>query len=96
MISEFQDLSDKIDRLAQLTQSLRAENYLLRQANSLLSAENLAFKERLLLAQGRVEALLAQFPAPEAALDPEAGEDEAGEAAEAGASSAAHDSEATQ
>ena len=25
MISEFQDLSDKIDRLAQLTQSLRAE-----------------------------------------------------------------------
>lgn len=65
MISEFQDLSDKIDRLAQLTQSLRAENYLLRQANSLLSAENLAFKERLLEAQRRVEALLGQFPAPE-------------------------------
>ena len=64
MISEFQDLSDKIDRLAQLTQSLRAENYLLRQANSLLSAENAAFKERLGLAQQRVEALLAQFPAP--------------------------------
>ena len=37
MISEFQDLSDKIDRLAQLTQSLRAENYLLRQANHVLS-----------------------------------------------------------
>ncbi len=66
MISEFQDLSDKIDRLAQLTQSLRAENYLLRQANSLLSAENLAFKQRLLEAQRRVEALLEQFPAPEA------------------------------
>jgi cell division protein ZapB len=64
MISEFQDLSDKIDRLAQLTQSLRSENYLLRQANSLLSAENIAFNERLLEAQHRVEALLAQLPAP--------------------------------
>ncbi len=76
MISEFQDLSDKIDRLAQLTQSLRAENYLLRQANSLLSAENGAFKERLNEAQRRVEALLEQFPAP-------ATEDDAGEANEA-------------
>ncbi|OON60881.1 hypothetical protein B0920_18225 [Massilia sp. KIM] len=64
MISEFQDLSDKIDRLAQLTQSLRAENYLLRQANSLLSAENIAFKERLIEAQRRVEALLEQLPPP--------------------------------
>ncbi|CAN7232448.1 hypothetical protein [Massilia sp. LjRoot122] len=79
MISEFQDLSDKIDRLAQLTQSLRAENYLLRQANSLLSAENLAFKERLNEAQRRVEALLEQFPAPE---EPEAPEAD-GEASEA-------------
>ena len=69
MISEFQDLSDKIDRLAQLTQSLRAENYLLRQANSLLSAENLAFKERLIEAQHRVEALLGTLPAPESDAD---------------------------
>jgi len=67
MISEFQDLSDKIDRLAQLTQSLRAENYLLRQANHLLSVENVAFKERLQEAQRRVEALLEQLPpAPDA------------------------------
>lgn len=81
MISEFQDLSDKIDRLAQLAQSLRAENYLLRQANSLLSAENLAFKERLIEAQRRVESLLEQFPAPDDA-DPEdgPGADEAREA----------------
>jgi cell division protein ZapB len=64
MISEFQDLSDKIDRLAQLTQSLRAENYLLRQANTLLSAENLGFKERLIEAQRRVEALLDELPKP--------------------------------
>ena len=67
MISEFQDLSDKIDRLAQLTQSLRAENYLLRRANHLLSVENVAFKERLQEAQRRVEALLEQLPpAPDA------------------------------
>lgn len=82
MISEFQDLSDKIDRLAQLTQSLRAENYLLRQANNLLSAENIAFKERLIEAQGRVEALLAQLPAPEAEAQADAGPD-AGEPNEA-------------
>jgi cell division protein ZapB len=61
MISEFQELSDKIDRLAQLTQSLRSENFLLRQANALLSAENVDFKNRLLLAQERVEAMLAQL-----------------------------------
>lgn len=64
MISEFQDLSDKIDRLAQLAQSLRAENYLLRQANTLLSTENVAFKERLIEAQHRVEALLESLPKP--------------------------------
>jgi uncharacterized protein (TIGR02449 family) len=65
MISEFQDLADKIDRLAQMTQALRSENYLLRQANALLSAENVDFKNRLLTAQQRVEALLARLePAP--------------------------------
>jgi len=64
MISEFQDLSDKIDKLAQMTQALRSENYLLRQANALLSAENLDFKHRLLTAQQRVEALLAQLDPP--------------------------------
>jgi FtsZ-binding cell division protein ZapB len=74
MISEFQDLSDKIDRLAQMAQSLRSENYLLRQANALLSAENVDFKNRLTEAQQRVEALLSQ-------LDPEpAAPDDASEA----------------
>jgi len=62
MISEFHDLSDKIDQLAALTQTLRTENYLLRQANTLLGAENLAFQQRLAEAQRRVEALLAQLP----------------------------------
>ncbi|QJE00795.1 hypothetical protein HH212_12810 [Massilia forsythiae] len=70
MISEFQELSDKIDRLAQLAQSLRGENYLLRQANALLSAENVDFNHRLLEAQRRVEALLAQLePTPPATPD---------------------------
>ncbi|PYD90942.1 hypothetical protein DNF23_20140 [Pseudomonas syringae pv. pisi] len=80
MISEFQDLSDKIDRLAQLTQSLRAENYLLRQANTLLSAENLAFKERLFEAQRRVEVLLDELPKPpgEAQAEGEGGQPEPG------------------
>jgi predicted nuclease with TOPRIM domain len=64
MISEFQDLSDKITRLAELTQSLRRENAQLRQSNKLLSDENVAFMARLSEAQRRVEALLAQLPAP--------------------------------
>ena len=62
MISEFEDLSDKIERLAALTLSLRRENAHLRQSNALLSAENVAFMERLSGAQARVEALLAKFP----------------------------------
>jgi cell division protein ZapB len=66
MISEFQDLSDKIDRLAELTASLRRENATLRQSNALLSAENIAFMDRLTEAQRRVEALLETIPAPDA------------------------------
>ena len=62
MISEFQDLSDKINRLAELTQSLRRENATLRQANALLSRENETYMERLAQAQHRVEALLASMP----------------------------------
>ena len=62
MISEFNDLSDKIDRLAELTQSLRRENATLRQSNALLAAENEAFMARLSEAQQRVEALLATIP----------------------------------
>ena len=63
MIAEFKELSDKIDRLAELTASLRRENAQLRQANAMLSAENVAFMDRLTKAQTRVEALLAQIPA---------------------------------
>ncbi len=68
MISDFHDLSDKIDRLAELTQSLRRENASLRQSNALLVADNAAFVERLSEAQRRVEALLASIPSePDAA-----------------------------
>ena len=91
MISEFQDLSDKIDRLAQLTQSLRAENYLLRQANTLLSAENLAFKERLIEAQRRVEALLDELPKPPDAPDAEEEPAEDASVADASAQDAPRD-----
>jgi uncharacterized protein (TIGR02449 family) len=72
MISEFQELSDKIDRLAQLVQSLRSENYLLRQANTLLSTENVDFKHRLLQAQQRVEAMLVQLEPADESLDEDA------------------------
>lgn len=44
--------------------SLRRENAILRQSNALLSAENIAFMERLAEAQRRVEALLEKIPAP--------------------------------
>ena len=77
MISEFHDLSDKIDRLAELTLSLRRENAHLRQSNALLSAENIAFMERLSEAQRRVEALLAKLPAPDEDGIPVADEEEA-------------------
>jgi uncharacterized protein (TIGR02449 family) len=87
MISEFQELSDKIDRLAQMTEALRSENYLLRQANALLSAENVDFKHRLLQAQQRVEAMLAELEPPEATPEPDI---------EAGAPSNPDDAEATQ
>jgi hypothetical protein len=68
MISEFQELSDKIDRLAELTASLRRENAVLRQSNALLSADNIAFMGRLSEAQVRVAALLDKFPAAGAAI----------------------------
>ena len=50
-----------------------------RNSAATLSAENIAFKERLIEAQRRVEALLEQLPAPEGDADdaadagPEAG-----------------------
>lgn len=66
MISDFQELSDKIDQLAEMTQALRRENAQLRQANAALVAENLGYQKRLAEAATRVEALLAHVPADDA------------------------------
>ncbi len=62
MISEFQDLSNKIDLLAEMTQALRRENAYLRQANAALGAENAVYVQRMSEAQQRVEALLEKIP----------------------------------
>ncbi|NRR34259.1 hypothetical protein HSX11_29230 [Oxalobacteraceae bacterium] len=67
MISEFQDLSQKIDQLAEMTHALRRENAQLRQANSALVVENIAFQRRLGEAHYRVTALLEKIPALESA-----------------------------
>ena len=63
MISEFQELSDKIDQLAEMTQALRRENAQLRQANAALVIDNLGYQKRLSEAHDRVEALLEKIPA---------------------------------
>ncbi|MBJ7313669.1 hypothetical protein ACFOLJ_15485 [Rugamonas sp. CCM 8940] len=63
MISEFQELSAKIDQLAELTHSLRRENGQLRQANAALVRDNVGYQARLGEAAARVEALLENIPA---------------------------------
>jgi regulator of replication initiation timing len=76
MISEFQELSDKIDQLAEMTQALRRENAQLRQANAALVVENLGFQKRLSEASSRVEALLEKIPALDSAVADEQPENE--------------------
>jgi cell division protein ZapB len=67
MISEFQELSDKIDQLAEMSLALRRENAQLRQANAALVADNMACQRRLAEAHARVSALLEKIPAIEGA-----------------------------
>jgi len=62
MISDFQELSDKIDQLAEMTVALRRENAQLRQANAALVVDNMGYQRRLSEASGRVEALLEKIP----------------------------------
>lgn len=62
MISEFQELSDKIGLLAEMTHALRRENAHLRQANAALSAENAVYVQRMGEAQQRVALLLDKIP----------------------------------
>jgi cell division protein ZapB len=72
MIADFQELSDKIDRLAELAQALRRENAQLRQANAALVADNLEYQRRLGEAQARVMALLDKIPGAEASTPEDA------------------------
>ena len=62
MISDFQELSDKIDLLAEMTHALRRENAYLRQANASLGAANAQYVQRMDEAQQRVAALLEKIP----------------------------------
>jgi len=65
MNSEFHLLSEKIDKLAELTQSLRRENAELRLKISAMSAENAALTVKMQQAHQRLAALLKQIPEPQ-------------------------------
>lgn len=62
MISEFQQLSQKIEQLALLVQDLRSENAQLRLEVVSLRSDNQDANQRIELAYQRVAALLAQLP----------------------------------
>jgi cell division protein ZapB len=63
MSSEFQQLSDKIALLAEMTQSLRLENAELRRHVSELTNENAELASRIEGAHQRVVAVLEKLPA---------------------------------
>jgi cell division protein ZapB len=67
MISEFNSLSDKVGRLALLTQTLRQENADLRLHLTSMNNDKEALVQRMDQAYRRIEALLAKLP--ETALD---------------------------
>ncbi|MBR7800155.1 DUF904 domain-containing protein [Undibacterium fentianense] len=62
MISEFELLAEKLNRLAEMTHTLRLENAALRRTAVDLASENKDLRERVTEAHGRVEAILAQLP----------------------------------
>ena len=65
MISDFNQLSEKISRLAELTRALRRENAELRLNAANLSAENAGLLQRIEEAHQRVMALLDRIPVQE-------------------------------
>lgn len=67
MTSEFDQLSDKINQLVQLVQSLRQQNAALHQQIDALNGSNAALAARMNEAHDRVVAVLEQLPAPEQA-----------------------------
>jgi uncharacterized protein (TIGR02449 family) len=62
MISEFDALATKVNRLAEMMHTLRLENAALRRTAVELASENKDLRERVQQAHGRVEAILAQLP----------------------------------
>lgn len=68
MNSEFELLTDKVNRLAELTHALRLENASLRRTAVELVAENKDIRGRMLLAQQRVENLLEHLPKDESSI----------------------------
>ncbi len=62
MISDFTLLSEKISQLAEMVQSLRKENSVLRHDLSALAAENAELLHRIEEAHQRVTALLDRIP----------------------------------
>ena len=65
MTSEFHLLSEKINQLAELTQSLRRENADLRLNTAAVAAENADLSKRMQEAYKRISALLEKIPSPE-------------------------------
>lgn len=65
MISDFNQLSEKISRLAEMTRALRRENADLRLDAANLAAENAGLLQRIEEAHQRVMALLERIPVPE-------------------------------
>ncbi|MGN6390343.1 MAG: cell division protein ZapB [Burkholderiaceae bacterium] len=63
MISDFDQLSEKIAQLAAMTQTLRRENAELRVRNAALLADNTDLSGRIQQAQQRVAALIDSLPA---------------------------------
>jgi cell division protein ZapB len=72
MISDFNQLSEKIGQLAEMTQTLRRENAALRAHALALVSENADLLQRIEEAHLRVTALLERIPDPEADDDEEA------------------------
>lgn len=62
MISDFQQLAEKVNRLAELAHALRRENADLRRALAEASAEKAELTQRIDEAHRRVAALLDKIP----------------------------------
>lgn len=73
MISEFQQLSQKIDQLAELASTLRLENAGLRRQLAATTGDYTACQQRMRAAQERLAALIAHLPAPELEEEDDAG-----------------------